>query len=95
MTPDVSIVTIDNRTGAVKVILSGRNYGKDKLDLARSDGITEHADLARDEVVHRLLLCLVVAGIEATVAMAVVFGSAHADGVPMLALTKPSEWLRS
>jgi membrane peptidoglycan carboxypeptidase len=32
--PDVSIVTIDNRTGAVKVILSGRNYRKDELDLA-------------------------------------------------------------
>src|ERR671914_2206012 len=32
--PDVSIVTIDNRTGAVKVILSGRNYRKEKLDLA-------------------------------------------------------------
>jgi Undecaprenyl-phosphate glucose phosphotransferase len=36
------------------------------------------ADLARDDVVHRLLLCLVVAGIEATVAMTVVFGSALA-----------------
>jgi membrane peptidoglycan carboxypeptidase len=32
--PDVSIVTIDNRSGAVKVILSGRNYQKDELDLA-------------------------------------------------------------
>ncbi len=32
--PDVSIVTIENRTGAVKVILSGRNYRKDELDLA-------------------------------------------------------------
>jgi penicillin-binding protein 1A len=32
--PDVSIVTIDNRTGAMKVILSGRNYGEDELDLA-------------------------------------------------------------
>jgi penicillin-binding protein 1A len=32
--PDVSIVTIDNRTGAVKVILSGRNYREDELDLA-------------------------------------------------------------
>ena len=32
--PDVSIVTIDNRSGAVKVILSGRNYREDKLDLA-------------------------------------------------------------
>jgi membrane peptidoglycan carboxypeptidase len=32
--PDVSIVTIDNRTGAVKVILSGRNYRRDELDLA-------------------------------------------------------------
>jgi penicillin-binding protein 1A len=32
--PDVSIVTIDNRSGAVKVILSGRNYRKDTLDLA-------------------------------------------------------------
>jgi membrane peptidoglycan carboxypeptidase len=32
--PDVSIVTIDNRTGAVKVILSGRNYREDQLDLA-------------------------------------------------------------
>jgi membrane peptidoglycan carboxypeptidase len=32
--PDVSIVTIDNRSGAVKVILSGRNYRKDELDLA-------------------------------------------------------------
>ncbi|HJQ72339.1 MAG TPA: transglycosylase domain-containing protein, partial [Actinomycetota bacterium] len=32
--PDVSIVTIDNRTGAVKVILSGRNYEEEKLDLA-------------------------------------------------------------
>jgi membrane peptidoglycan carboxypeptidase len=32
--PDVSIVTIDNRSGAVKVILSGRNYPKDELDLA-------------------------------------------------------------
>jgi membrane peptidoglycan carboxypeptidase len=35
--PDVSIVTIDNRTGAVKVILSGRNYRKEKLDLATTD----------------------------------------------------------
>src|SRR5688500_1609519 len=43
-----------------------------------------HADLARDEVVHRLLLCLVVAGIEATVAMAVVFGSALAYHVVFL-----------
>jgi Undecaprenyl-phosphate glucose phosphotransferase len=33
-------------------------------------------DVARDDVVHRLLLCFVVAGIEATVAFAVVFGSA-------------------
>ena len=32
--PDVSIVTLDNRTGAVKMILSGRNYRKDELDLA-------------------------------------------------------------
>ncbi len=32
--PDVSIVTIDNRSGAVKVILSGRNYRHDELDLA-------------------------------------------------------------
>jgi len=32
--PDVSIVTIDNRSGAVKVILSGRDYRKDELDLA-------------------------------------------------------------
>src|SRR5919106_159928 len=32
--PDVSIVTIDNRSGAVKVILSGRNYRRDELDLA-------------------------------------------------------------
>jgi len=32
--PDVSIVTIDNATGAVKVIVSGRNYREDKLDLA-------------------------------------------------------------
>ena len=32
--PDVSIVTIDNRSGAVKVILSGRNYREDELDLA-------------------------------------------------------------
>jgi penicillin-binding protein 1A len=32
--PDVSIVTIDNRSGAVKVILSGRNYREDTLDLA-------------------------------------------------------------
>jgi penicillin-binding protein 1A len=32
--PDVSIVTIDNRTGALKVILSGRNYHRDELDLA-------------------------------------------------------------
>ncbi|MGH2679910.1 MAG: transglycosylase domain-containing protein [Actinomycetota bacterium] len=32
--PDVSIVTIDNRTGAMKVILSGRNYREDELDLA-------------------------------------------------------------
>ena len=32
--PDVSIVTIDNRSGAVKVILSGRNYRDDELDLA-------------------------------------------------------------
>ncbi len=32
--PDVSIVTVDNRTGAVKVILSGRNYQEKKLDLA-------------------------------------------------------------
>jgi penicillin-binding protein 1A len=35
--PDVSIVTIDNRSGAVKVILSGRNYRKDRLDLATTD----------------------------------------------------------
>jgi membrane peptidoglycan carboxypeptidase len=32
--PDVSIVTVDNRTGAVKMILSGRNYRQDELDLA-------------------------------------------------------------
>ena len=32
--PDVSIVTLDNRTGAVKMILSGRNYRRDELDLA-------------------------------------------------------------
>ena len=32
--PDVSIVTIDNDTGALKVILSGRNYREDELDLA-------------------------------------------------------------
>jgi membrane peptidoglycan carboxypeptidase len=32
--PDVSIVTIDNDTGAIKVILSGRNYRRDELDLA-------------------------------------------------------------
>ncbi|HUF58013.1 MAG TPA: transglycosylase domain-containing protein [Actinomycetota bacterium] len=32
--PDVSIVTIDNSSGAVKVILSGRNYREDELDLA-------------------------------------------------------------
>jgi len=32
--PDVSIVTIDNETGAVKVIVSGRNYRRDELDLA-------------------------------------------------------------
>jgi membrane peptidoglycan carboxypeptidase len=32
--PDVSIVTIDNRSGAVKVILSGRNFRKEELDLA-------------------------------------------------------------
>jgi penicillin-binding protein 1A len=32
--PDLSIVTIDNRSGAVKVILSGRNYRHDELDLA-------------------------------------------------------------
>jgi penicillin-binding protein 1A len=32
--PDVSIVTIDNRSGAMKVILSGRNYREDTLDLA-------------------------------------------------------------
>ena len=35
--PDVSIVTIDNRTGAVKVILSGRNYREKRLDLATTD----------------------------------------------------------
>ena len=34
------------------------------------------ADLARDDVVHRLLLCFVVAGIEAAAAFAIVFGSA-------------------
>jgi Undecaprenyl-phosphate glucose phosphotransferase len=34
------------------------------------------ADSARDEVVHRLLLCFIVAGIEAVVAFTVVFGSA-------------------
>ncbi len=32
--PDVAIVTIDNDTGAVKVIVSGRNYREDELDLA-------------------------------------------------------------
>ncbi|HZB02488.1 MAG TPA: transglycosylase domain-containing protein, partial [Actinomycetota bacterium] len=32
--PDVSIVTIDNETGAVKVIVSGRDYRRDELDLA-------------------------------------------------------------
>jgi membrane peptidoglycan carboxypeptidase len=32
--PDVSIVTIENETGAVKVIVSGRDYRKDELDLA-------------------------------------------------------------
>ncbi|HET9672226.1 MAG TPA: transglycosylase domain-containing protein [Actinomycetota bacterium] len=32
--PDVSIVTIDNETGAVKVIVSGRSYREDELDLA-------------------------------------------------------------
>jgi penicillin-binding protein 1A len=32
--PDVSIVTIENKTGAVKVIVSGRNYRHDELDLA-------------------------------------------------------------
>jgi membrane peptidoglycan carboxypeptidase len=32
--PDVSIVTIDNDTGGVKVIVSGRDYRRDELDLA-------------------------------------------------------------
>jgi penicillin-binding protein 1A len=32
--PDVSIVTLENKTGAVKVIVSGRNYRRDELDLA-------------------------------------------------------------
>jgi membrane peptidoglycan carboxypeptidase len=32
--PDVSIVTIENETGAVKVIVSGRDYRHDELDLA-------------------------------------------------------------
>jgi penicillin-binding protein 1A len=32
--PDVSIVTIANRTGAVKVIVSGRDYRREELDLA-------------------------------------------------------------
>ena len=32
--PDVSIVTIANRTGAIKVIVSGRDYRREELDLA-------------------------------------------------------------
>lgn len=32
--PDVSIVTEDVETGAIRTLLSGRNYTKDKLDLA-------------------------------------------------------------
>ena len=34
--PDVSIVTIDNATGAIRTMLSGRNYDKQHLDLANT-----------------------------------------------------------
>jgi Undecaprenyl-phosphate glucose phosphotransferase len=48
--------------------------------MADADHFISHAepraDLARDDIVHRLLLCFVVAGIEAAAAFAVVFGSA-------------------
>ncbi|HYG70919.1 MAG TPA: transglycosylase domain-containing protein, partial [Actinomycetota bacterium] len=33
-TPDVSLVSVDARTGAVKAMLSGKNYERDQLDLA-------------------------------------------------------------
>jgi membrane peptidoglycan carboxypeptidase len=32
--PDVSIVTVDNRNGAIRTMLSGRNYQRERLDLA-------------------------------------------------------------
>jgi Undecaprenyl-phosphate glucose phosphotransferase len=48
--------------------------------MADADHFISHAepraDLARDDIVHRLLLCFVVAGIEAAAAFTVVFGSA-------------------
>jgi membrane peptidoglycan carboxypeptidase len=34
--PDTSIVTIDNRTGAIRTLLSGRNYDRQHLDLANT-----------------------------------------------------------
>lgn len=33
-TPDTAIVSIDNENGAIRTMLSGRNYQKDRLDLA-------------------------------------------------------------
>jgi len=33
-TPDTAIVSVDNVTGAIRTMLSGRNYNKDQLDLA-------------------------------------------------------------
>ena len=33
-TPDAAIVSIDNENGAIRTMLSGRNYQKDQLDLA-------------------------------------------------------------
>ncbi len=33
-TPDTSIVSVDNATGAIRTMLSGRNYQKDQLNLA-------------------------------------------------------------
>jgi membrane peptidoglycan carboxypeptidase len=34
--PDTSIVTVDNATGAIRTMLSGRNYDKQHLDLANT-----------------------------------------------------------
>ena len=33
-TPDTAIVSVDNTTGAIRTMLSGRNYNKDQLNLA-------------------------------------------------------------